>query len=112
MIAVRTAPDLLSGSENIVRGKYWVPPQRPDELGQGHLPDAGDLKGDALSLSGRAAMPMIARGQEFPSVKWFQQAWNVRRSAFVQQTGRLTACSWSNATRTPCPAHPRCPPGG
>src|SRR3954451_11435601 len=101
MIAVRTAPDLLSGSENIVRGKYWVPPQRPDELGQGHLPDSGDLEGNALSLSGRAAKPMIARGQEVPSVERFRRARSVRRGAAVQQTGRLMACSWSNATRTP-----------
>ena len=41
-------------------------PQRSDEFRQGHLPDAGDLKGDALSVSGRAATPMIARGLEAP----------------------------------------------
>ena len=32
-------------------------PRRPDELREGHLPDAGDLEGDALSVSGRAATP-------------------------------------------------------
>ena len=38
----------------------------PDEFRPGHLPDAGGLEGDTLSVSDRAATPMIARGLETP----------------------------------------------
>ena len=37
-----------------------------DEFRPGHLPDAGGLEGDTLSVSDRAATPMIARGLETP----------------------------------------------
>jgi DNA invertase Pin-like site-specific DNA recombinase len=46
-------------------------PRRPDELRPGHPPGAGDLTGNARSISGRAATPMIARGRDTPSVRWF-----------------------------------------